>query len=306
MLLEMSTQEMINHLGLMTEDEGHVRNPELIKQRALNNATLALAQMLVNQLLEELKDEDLNQELVSGAFPLSSLSYSVLRSGAGILKVKIKDGRWCTKMELEDIKVTEHPSLAGSTRNPLFYIHKNEIVVSAGAATHIDIYYIRNPNPLLYAFTMAAHSADKTTKFIGALGEGLSTDEAVRTYVGAVISCLSKKSYHVVTAYDADGGSGSTPLFTVTPAAGTDFGADTFYLTTSPYKIDGLDNHFCELSPSLHPLVLIQAETELWARDKALDRKNAAEKKVKDEVAILNARYEPSPGIGRRKPEGGE
>lgn len=300
MLLEMTTGEMIDHLGLMTEDEGHVRNTELIKQRALNNATLALCQMLRNEYLQELKVLAANQALTAGKFALSGLDYTVLRSGAGILEVKIKDGKWCTKQELEDQKITEHPMLKGSDRNPLYMIHENSIIVSTDTATHIDIYYIRCPNPLLYSFTLAAAGTPSTTKFVGPASKGLI--ETNDYYDNAVVYITQESFFAAVKNYV--GATREFEIFRNDAAANLTTGS--FYFATSPFKITGLDNHFCELNPSLHPLVLIQAEAELWARDKALDRKEAALGKVKEEVAILNARYEPSPGIGRRKPEGRE
>lgn len=301
MLLEMTTQEMIEQLGLQTEDEDHVRNPELIKQRALSNATLALCQTLRNEYLDELKEKAAGVELTSGEYALSSLDYTVLRSGAGILKVKIKDGKWCTKQELEDQKVTENPSLRGSLRNPLFMIHENKIIVSTGGlATHIDIYYIRNPNPLLHTFTLGVDGGGSKTIFRGSADEGLD-ESADDIYNGAVVYITQESFYAVVKDYAK-----TNRVFTIfrdDAAANLDSGS--FYFATAPFKIDGLENHFCELNPSLHPLVLLLAEGELWARDKKLDRKEAALGKVKDEVVILNARYEPSPGVGRRKPEGG-
>lgn len=298
MLLEMTTQEMIDQLALQVEDEGHTAHPEVIKQRALNNATLALAQMLRNEYLEELKVLAAGESLTDSAFALSGLDYTVLRSGAGILEVKIKDGKWCTKQELEDIKVTEHPSLAGSERNPLYTIHENSIIVSAGAATHIDIYYLRNPNPLLHAFTLAAAGTPSKTKFVGPASKGL--DETNDHYDNAVVYITQESFYAAVKNYV--GATREFEIFRDDAAANLTTGS--FYFATAPFKIDGLDNHFCELNASLHPLVLLLAEGELWARDKKLDRKEAALGKVKDEVAILNARYEPSPGIGRRKAGG--
>lgn len=301
MLLEMSTNVMIDQLGTQTEDEGHVRHPELIKQRALNNATLALCQMLANPYLEELKVLAANQSLTDGAFALSGLDYTVLRSGAGIVAVKIKDGRWCTKQELADQKVTEHPSLAGSERNPLFMIHENEIIVSAGDATHVDIYYLRNPNPLLYAFALTEHATPDPQDFTGPADKGLADTETVDDdhYNGAVVYITQESIYAVIDDYVA-----LTRSFSILEnVGGTNLTTGSFYFTTDPFKIDGLDNHYCELNSSLHPLVLLQAEAELWARDKQPERKKQALEAVRNEVAVLNARYEPSAGIGRRQSE---
>lgn len=295
MELLMSVEEMINQLGVDSEDEGHSRHPVLIKQRALNIAQLTLCQRLRNEYLGELKVLEDNQSLTNDVLALSDLTYTVLRSDAGILKIKCNGGLWAIKQELEDQKRTENPDMAGSDRNPLYMVHENEIKMYTDTVTAIDVYYMRNPNPLLYVFALTEHGTPSKVDFLGPASKGLVEENDY--YNGSVVYLTQESMYAVVKLYV-----GATRDFEIyRDDAAANLTTGSFYFVTSPFKITGLDNHYCELNVSLHPLVLKIAEAQLWGRDGKLDRKNEALDFVDKEVAVLNARYEPSVGVGRRQ-----
>lgn len=297
----MTVREMCDYLGLKLTDIEKGRWGDAEKIMGLNNSQKKIGNLINPGYLTELETLDAGVAVSSGKVAFSVLTKDVLKGGEGVLKVKITDGQWATETDLEKIKRTENMFHEGTVRNPLYYVFQKNIYILPSNAAKLDVYFLRFPQDLLYAFTMAAHSADKTTKFIGATDEGLSADEAVETYVGAVIYCLGKESYHVVTAYDADGGAGGTPLFTVSPAAATDFGADTFYFCTHGFDQLNLTGLTCELNVALHELVVHFAEAELWGmKDGELDRQAAVLKGCYTELEALNAQYTVAPGVGSK------
>lgn len=298
----MTVREMCDYLALKLSDIEKGRWTDAEKIMGLNNAQKKVANLINPGYLTELETLDEGKDVTSGKVAFSTLSKKVLKGGEGIVRVKITGGLWTTETSLEKIKgSTENMFEKGDVRNPLYHVYQKNIYVLPSNAAKLDVYFLRFPQDLLYAFTMAAHSTSKTTMFIGATDEGLSTDEAVETYVGAAVYCLSKESYHVVTAYDADGGSGSTPLFTVSPAADTDFGADTFYFCTHGFDQLNLTGLSCELNEALHELVVHFAEAELWGMKQGeLDRQAAVLTGCYTELKALNEQYTEAPGVGSK------
>jgi hypothetical protein len=295
----MNVAEMMDLLGLRLEDANKGDFPDLYKLKTLGNSQVKVSNNLHNAYLTELEVSDTNKSLTSGSLSISSLAHDVLRGGQGIRKVKVTGtgGLWLTMIDLADVKKTENTFLAGTVTNPLGYVFQNKINVIPTSVSAIDVYYLRVPAPLLYTFAMSAASPASTTEFLGA-----STLDSINTaddfWNGAVVYSIGKNTYHVITDYDHTGNAKGERLFTVSPAAGTNFGTDTFYFITHGFDALNLSGVTCQLNESLHELVVTLAEAECWAMNRNLDRRNAALETAFGEIKMLNARYE------SEKPEG--
>ena len=300
----MDVREMMDNLGLRVEDATGSTFTDAMKLKALTNGQNKAAAFLHNNYLDELRVKESNKSLASNILAFSGLKYRVLRGEQGILKVKVRNGKYATRLDLVDLKKTENSLLASSDQNPLYYVFQQKIEMLHSVSA-IDVWYMRLPNPLLYMFTMTATGTPSATKFIGDDDQGLSASD--NAYGGSastdtdrsVIYCIETNTYHVVTNYV-----GVSRTFTVSP--GLVYGSAKFvtgysfmFLTHDFDKLN-LDGVYPDLNPSLHELMLTFAEGELWRMDKQPERATAAQKDALAQVEVLNAKYVQAEGIGTK------
>lgn len=296
----MNTKEQIELLGLRLEDASNIKFTNVLKIRALANARVKLAQMLDNHYLTELEYIDDNSgtghTATNGALAFTSLTNEVLRGSEGILKVKIHSGLYCTKIDVDDLKKTENTFLTGSAVNPIYYVFQKTIYVNAGVTSPlIDVYHLKVPKPILYEFNCNQGTTGASlTKFTGTGTTGDSCSTGDNYYNDAVIYSIEHSKYHIVTNY-----AGATYEFTVSPSSTGNFtNSQKFYFLTHSFDQLNLENINSELNQSLHELEVTLGESEAWAMDEKLDRRNAALNAAMAEIAILNAKYKPAEGIG--------
>lgn len=296
----MTVSEMMAMLALRLEDSEKEQWTDSEKLQTLNNAQYRVANLVHDKYLTELEVVEEDVSVTSGKVDLTDdLSNTVLKGAEGIKKVGVSDGLWCIESEIEDIKRQENRYQRATLRNPMFYTFQGKIYVLPTTVSTVDVYYLRQPVPLLYSFTMAAAGTPSTTKFLGTSGESLSASDD--HYNGAVVYVNGKETYHVVTDYDAAGAGDGDLLFTVSPAASTNFGADTFYFLTHGFDELGVDNINPELNVDLHPVMLDFAEAECWGMAAQLERKASVLQAAYQEIEILNAKYKEATGVGAKK-----
>lgn len=286
----MNINEQLTHLSEKLEDtEIPYRFDNEFKLKALKNAEIKLANMLDLKYLTSLGVIETSLAVYDGRIALSSLSNAVLKGSEGILKVKITGGKYARRIDIEDLKKTENPLLGGQAQSPRYYVFQNEIYILPETTVNLDVYYLRIPPPLLYEFLIATGTVNA---FVCYDDQNLSTE--TNYYKGAVIYCLDKNSYHVVTAY-----TGSPATFTVSPDAVTPFAiGNKFYFITHPFDRLNLEGISCILNASMYRLVVKLAEAECWTMDNKADRSELALRSVIEEVNVLNSRVDMSKGIG--------
>lgn len=300
--MSMTVSEMVDLLDLRVEDPKKQALTNAGKVRALNNAQLRVAALMDEGYLTQLEYLDADKSPTAGVFALSGLASTPLRGKDGIQRVKVKDGQECTRIDMKDVRVSTNQFMHGySVEDPVYYLHQNKIYLLPTSISAIDIYYLKIPAAMLSTFTMAAAGSSKTTTFLGTAAEGLSiTDDE---YADVPMYCVGKKSYHVITAYDYTGGAGGELLFTVSPAAGTDFGADSFYFITHDYDTINLAGIQCDLDGAIHHLVVDIAEAELWGMVNKNDRKKAVLEAAFIEIKALNANLRRGIKVGKLERE---
>jgi len=286
---------MIHRLAYRLEDPEKDKFTDLFKLKTLNNAQKKLPQFVHNAYLTELQYLKVDLTVTNGAtaaLTSSSLTYDLLRSGQGILKVRdATTDVYLTQIGLRDIKKNESRYFRATTLNPYFYIAGNKIYVlpTSGIGT-IDVFMLRQPATMYYTYTASG----------GSTATILSTDTNLSVtadyYNGLLVYNQTKEKYFVVNdfAYGA-------PTFTITvdtalAAAGAN--ADIFYFLKNDFDDVNKAGVACELNPCLHDVVLLMAEAECWAMDRQLTRRNAALEAAFNEIQVLNSRYGPAEGIG--------
>jgi len=295
----MTIKEIIDYLLVRLEDTPKDAYNSMELVAAVNNAIVRVANEIHPAYLTELETLQTNVSVTGGKIDLSSgLSNKVLQGGEGIRKVVVTNGPEIKKINVDKTKSLENVFRQATLKEPVWFPYANNIHIRPTAVTNVEVWYLRTPKPLLYEFSMAAHSTNKTTMFIGATDEGLSEEDDA--YNGttdkerAVIYCKGKKSYHVVTDYAATGGAGGTPLFTVSPAADTDFGTDVFYFCSHSFDQLNLDGLTFELNEGLRNLVLDFAEAECRGMEDEQERKKSVLTTAMAELELLNAKYRES------------
>jgi len=288
---------MSNLLALRLEDAAGVTFTESKRLKLLNNAQLTLSQLLHNAYLTELEILQETLTATTGVYSISSLSNDVLRGGEGIVKVKINGGKYCSEIDMKSIKRTENTYLAGSVRNPLYYVFQNNIYISNGETNPvIDVYYLKIPTPLVRLWGIQGDDPLAVDTFeINAAESPSATNDF---YNGAVIFATKtgRRSYHVVTDYV-----GATRIVTVEPALGGGDKFDdseSFYFLTGDHELTGLDDLTSDLNESLHELMVTLAEAEGWGMDRKFDRRKAALDGALSEIQTLNERFTKAEGIG--------
>ena len=297
----MNVQEQLAVLGLRLEDAANVTFTDILKIRTLRNAEEQLVQLLHPAYLTELEVVEESLTATSGVYPLSSLTKNVLRGGEGVISVKIHDGKYATLYSQRASKRNENMYNAGGKQNPLYVVFENEIKIAAGVTSPvIDVYYLKMPEQLRFAFSYSAPGIPSPTEFMGSASEGLSSEDDYYgggTKNNSVIYDITQGEYHVITDYDYTSGEESR-VFTVAPAATDNFGTGTFYFLTHDFDMLNLDEVTSSLNALLHGLVVTLAEAECWAMDRQLERKESALSAVNTQIAIMNANYSEAPGIG--------
>lgn len=288
--------DAITQLGLRVEDSDKKKFPEKLRREVLEYSQVKIANMLHNAYLTELEYLDASKTATSGVYSLSSLTYKVLRGGEGVLRVKLSGGKYCTRIDLIDLKKQENTYLVGTDDNPLYYVFEDKIYVKCTQTNPvIDIYYLKLPTALYYNFTITGV----------ALPTGFSVSYFSTTYDndyfnGALIYCLEKESYHVITDYVKTGNA-----VTVAPTASGDFETNEhIYLLHHPtvdVDLIALSALGFELNDSLEDLILDYAESELWKITAETARRNSSLEKVITQIKALNEKYRDTDGIGTKK-----
>jgi len=184
----MYVSDMMEILGLRLEDAGNVRFSNSFKRSILELSQIKLSNMLDIGYLTELEYLDASKTATAKVLAFSSLTYPVLKGKEGILKVKISGGKYCTQIDINDLKRTENSYLEGTDDNPLFYVFKNTIYILCTTTNPvIDVYYLRLPPPLLYPLaydkingvvTSVANGAPEA-EFTCTIAHGLSDGDVV-------------------------------------------------------------------------------------------------------------------------------
>jgi hypothetical protein len=301
--MNMTVSEMVDFLATRLKDDAHAGWTISQKLTALNNAQIKLSNMLHPRYLDDLETEKTSATVTTGVCTLSTAlatTGSLLRGREGIVKVLVTNGKECIEADVRDIKGFENQFKTPSLSEPYWYYYGKKIYILPTSITTIDIKYLKVPNELLSVFTMAAAGSPSTTTFKGTASQGLNatTDDV---YNGAPIYCIGKATYHIVTDYDATGNGGGELFFTVSPAAATNFGADTFRFTNRTFDTLNLTNLEPEINESFHELMLTLAEAECWGMsEEHQDRKIPTLKVAYDEITLLNQRYATPIGVGKK------
>lgn len=292
-----NVHEAIEFLGERLEDKTNSSFNRALRLILLENSETQAAHLLNDKYLSELETLEESVAVSSGKTLLTALANGVLRSGEGILQVKIHGGKICNKLPIKDLKITETTIHEGSTDDPMWWPFHNTINVLPATTSLIDVSYLRLPPPLLYKFTVVEEDTPSTTVFKGTAGQGLLTVDD--TYNGVVIcnAVESKKTYHVVTDY-----TGSTLQFTVTAEVAAEprtwDSGDEFYFLTKSFSLTNIAGLEFTLNPSLHEIILLLAEAACWAQTKETTRRDSAQNKAIDIINLLNAKYEDPKGVG--------
>jgi len=289
--------DMLEILGLQLEDPSAIRFSNRIKRDNLEQAQYKLANLLHTNYLTEFEYVDESKTATAKVLNFSDLTYKVLKGNQGILKVKIHGGRYCNQIDIKDLRDNSNSYMEGTDTNPLFYVYDEKIYILCSTANPvIDVFYLRNPDPLYYPLVITGEAS--TTSFkVAYFSDTYNNDY----FNGSLIYCVNKDSYHVVTEYvKAD-----TELI-VSPAAGTNFATnETIYLLRNISKeieITGLDSVYPNLNGSLHQLMVDMAEAMCWksGRDKAyVDRSKVALDNVLRQIKGLNEKMMGGPNNGR-------
>lgn len=213
--------DMLEILGLQLEDPGCNRFTNRFKRDILEQAQYKLANLLHNNYLTELEYVDESKTATGGVLNFSDLSYKVLKGNQGILKVKIHDGRYCTRLDIKDLRDTDSSYLEGTDSNPLFYVYDEKIYVLCTTTDPvIDVFYLKKPDPLYYPlkYTALSGSITEVIDFAGiaqyrSQGHGLTSgdviqhsDFSVAAYNGekTVDGIIDSDNYTTNDSYDTD------------------------------------------------------------------------------------------------------
>ena len=297
----MTGENLLDLLALRLEDASKTNFPDSYKVDALNSAQLRVANMLANPYLTELEVLESGLTVTSGKTAVLSSTnltsnYSLLRGGQGILSVcDASSGLYLTRVDLADLKKNENSYLAGTVRNPLYFVFENKIcTLPASGISSVNVWYLRQPLPIFCSYTASG----------GDTGTSLTSDESILGttadyYNGGIIWNRTTANYFAIKDYLW---SDTTGTFTVDdPGAGTAGTADDeFYLLTHDFETKNLANAACELSADLHSIVLDLAEADCWAVDDDNGRRTAALENAYGQIKALNERVEIPEGIGTR------
>ena len=304
----MNVTYMVFELDLRVKDAKRIKFSDDAKLDALNNAQDRACRQLRSEYLTQLEVKETSLTATNGEYAFGSLAFSVLKGAQGILKVKINGGDYCTIIDVADLKSQENQFLAGSTNNPIAYIFDEKIyVVNGETSPTIDVYYLRQPNKMIFKLNISASDTAATTTFLVDAEHVMSVVDD--TYINLAVHCQGKNENFLITGYDATGNDEGEQLFTVSPAADANFGDDVIYFVRTP-ELDSitaplpdttdpdLSVETCDLDFFLHEIVISLAESDLWAMDGQKAQHDAALAFAKLLIDALNARFVTPEGIG--------
>jgi len=289
----MYVHEMISTLLHRLEDPNQrIATTEKLLD-AIDSAQMTLVNLLHPHYLRNLIKKE-SVALTSGRAALSSLTYQVARDGLGVVHAQISSGKHARRVSVEELNKYNNSLLLASSLDPEYYISEGYIYFEPSGTSSINVWYIKIPQRLELLFTQAAGSPASTTTFRGGSAELSDEDDA---YNGAVVFSNQFGSYHVVTDY-----AGATREFTVSPAAGENFGSSTFYLFC--HSLDGLalngvnPTTQSEVSESFHHILLLLAEGYMWREQDKAVRAGASLDQAYAEISKLNedVKYIPRSG----------
>ena len=276
------------------KDLGLQKFNNAIIRTLLESAEIYVASKLHPAYLTELETPEVSVAVSSGYAALSALSNSVLGGAQGVREVKLTGGKICILIDAKNRKDTENAFWQGSTDSPIAWVQNNRIYVLPASTALIDVSYLKVPDPLYFNFTSnQADSGASKTKFDGASGEGLDTT-TTNYYLGAVIFNITKKSYHVVTAYN------KTDLeFTVGPEAAANFTeSQQFRFLTHDFDALSLSGVDFTLNADKHSMIIDVAEAAGLAQTELHQQREAANSRAENTIAVWNAKYIPPERLG--------
>jgi len=303
-----TTQEMVDMLGLQLEDEDEDKFDAALRLKDLNWAQMRLTNLIHPAYLIELEEKqfditcalDTNDD--EGSIALSELTHQPLING--IQQVKIHDGAFAHIIESDEVRKTVNAWHQGTNKRPLAYVRNKRIYVAADDDTQpIDVWYLREPEPMQTIFTVDALDtavADIATPDLDARHCVLS--------LGTPDPLFTADEFRGQTGYNKTQGSRFIIYDNTTAAIAviyydTDVTYainDEIYFTSADANVTNLADAACELNPSLHGFVVDLAESHLWRHDGKIERSKAVYEEVVGEIGLRNARYESEkpPGIG--------
>lgn len=259
----------------------------------LNKAQLHVASELSLYYVRELQELTTSQALGSnGELDLTSLDPALLEGEKGVISVKLTGGKYCTFLTGEKRRANEDASVTYYTSAPVYYFEAGNLYVHPFAAQTIDLCYKKIPTDMAFGQLQFYYDADNTpstTKFVGKADQGLS---AVNSYYnGAVIKSLEHNSYHVVTAYV-----GATRLFTVSPAASTNFtDSHEFRIGKESAALFGLSHADvdCALGARVQDIIVERAAGLAFEYDDKESKAAICYSKADIAIRTLNSKYRP-------------
>lgn len=114
----------------------------------LNDAQVFVAGALVDEYLDELEYYDVLKTFTDGELALSNLTEDLLRSGAGIRRVILSNGRIANKMTGQDMKRTENYWFRSQARNPRFRIEQQKIKLLPATTDICTVVYLQVPDDI--------------------------------------------------------------------------------------------------------------------------------------------------------------
>lgn len=291
----MSVYSLAVDLSLRLEDSTMETFPMPVLQDSIEQAVRTMAAHLNKNYLSSLRTVAKNVEATNGelAITIANLGYNVLKGTQGIEKVKISgaNGKWCTPIDMDDVKKLENPKYAGSSFKPVYYMYDNKIYISAGVTSPVvDIWFLRIPNQCVGIFE-CGNQAPSSVDILLTDSDGYLSS-VNDTYNGAVIKDISAGTKHIVTDYD-----GSTKTLTVEPT-GTFTDETTISFISDPWDELGLQGVDADLEHEYPDIILDFAEAECWKTDHQADRSKDAYNIGMAKVLSLNEVYEKARGIG--------
>jgi len=113
----------------------------------LNKAQRRAVTLIRRHFRHELDNDFTEQALDSddGHFDLTTLSPPLFGVYIGIDKIRLTDGKFCTKKSLDEIREIRNAYRTPSTSKPIYHIRGSKIYVEPYASQTIDIYGYRRP-----------------------------------------------------------------------------------------------------------------------------------------------------------------
>jgi len=140
----MNFTTMDGQLGRRLADEKSSQFNELSRIDAVNNAMLRIANLLDNDMLEELRTTQ-TVAPTTGSYTLASLTTDIVRNGVE----KVYDAtntKWLHLVDSKDLEKENNIYLASGTDYGFAYVYGANLIVKPHVAS-ITIYYLGQPTP---------------------------------------------------------------------------------------------------------------------------------------------------------------